>query len=255
MSALKPTYHDIKGKKSHEIVLECGVDEAGVGCLAGPVVSAAVIFPYELDDEYKDCLEFKMLRDSKKLTEKQREKIELFVKEVAIDWKVAFVDNTMIDDINIKEARFLSMRRAIDGLCIIPEFLLIDGNMFPDPEKLKYKTKYKCIIGGDNLYQSIAAASILAKCARDRYMIKLAKEYPNYGWESNKGYGTKAHYLSIKEHGITPFHRESFNLCIKGTNYDSSATSATSATNATSKTKIYNSRNAEKCLIDDSESE
>lgn len=248
MSALKPTYHNIENKKSHEIVLECGVDEAGVGCLAGPVVSAAVIFPYEIEDEYKDCEEYKLLKDSKKLSERQREKVELFVKEVAIDWKVAFVDNIVIDDINIKEARFLSMRRAIDGLCIIPEFLLIDGDVFPHSEKLQNKTEYKCIIGGDNLYQSIAAASILAKCARDRYMIKLSEEYPNYGWDKNKGYGTKGHYLSIKENGITPFHRESFNLSIKGTNYDD--TSSTKNVKTVNKLKKYKI-NTDECLIDD----
>lgn len=219
MSILKSTYNSTYGKKPHEIILECGVDEAGVGCLSGPVVSAAVIFPYEIDEEYRDCEEYKLLKDSKKLTEHQREKIQYFIKEVAIDWNVAFVDNVTVDDINIRNARFLSMRNAIDGLCIVPEFLLIDGDVFPDSNKLKLKTPHKCIIGGDNIYQSIAAASIIAKCARDEYMIGLSKDYPEYGWNTNKGYGTKAHYLALKKHGVTPFHRTSFNLNLQKTNY------------------------------------
>lgn len=242
MSILKPTYHSIKGKSSNEIILECGVDEAGLGSLAGPVVSAAVIFPYEIDDDIKECKEYSLLKDSKKLTQRQRELVRDFITDVAIDYSISFIDNSKVDEMNVRNARFLSMRNAIEGLCITPEFLLIDGDVFPDSEKLKVDIPYKCIVGGDNLYQSIAAASILAKCARDDYMIKLSKQYPNYGWDTNKGYGTKGHYLAIQSHGTTPFHRESFNLCIKKTNH------------------IANKRRRKKvdfnqCLLSDTESE
>lgn len=219
MSILKPTYHLIDGKLSHEIVLECGVDEAGVGSLSGPVVSAAVIFPYEIDPEFKECEEFKLLRDSKKLTEKQRNRVKYFIQEVSLDWNVAFVDNSKVDELNIRNARFLSMRKAVEGLCVIPEFLLIDGDIFPGSNKLKVDIPYKCIVGGDNLYQSIAAASILAKCARDEYMINLSKQYPEYNWHTNKGYGTKQHYLAIQKYGITSFHRNTFNLNVNKTNH------------------------------------
>lgn len=219
MSILKATYHSINGKSPHEIILECGVDEAGVGSLSGPVVSAAVIFPYEMDEQFKDCVEFALLRDSKKLTEKQRNRVKDFIEDVAIDYSVAFVDNLKVDQMNIRNARFLSMRNAISNLCIIPEFLLIDGDVFPHSKKMDIDIDYKCIIGGDNLYQSIAAASILAKCARDEYMINLSKQYPEYGWNTNKGYGTKSHYLAIQKHGKTPFHRETFNLSINKTNH------------------------------------
>jgi len=212
MSILKSTYHLIEGKKPEEIVLECGVDEAGVGSLAGPVVSAAVIFPYDLDKEMKRCEEYSLLKDSKKLSERQRNKVKDFIQDVAIDYNVAFIDNVKIDDMNIRNARFLSMRNAIDGLCIVPEYLLIDGDVFPDSDKLKSNIPYKCIVGGDNLYQSIAAASILAKCARDDYMVELSDKFPEYGWKKNKGYGTKDHYMAIQSHGKTPYHRESFNL-------------------------------------------
>lgn len=219
MSILKATYHSTEGKSPDEVVLECGVDEAGVGSLSGPVVSAAVIFPYEIDDEIKDCAEFALLRDSKKLTQKQRERVKQFIESVAIDYSISFVDNVKIDKMNIRNARFLSMRNAISGMCIVPEFLVIDGDVFPNSEKLEIDIPYKCIVGGDNLYQSIAAASILAKCARDEYMIELSKKYPEYGWNTNKGYGTKSHYLAIQKHGKTPYHRESFNLSIKNTNH------------------------------------
>lgn len=221
MSSLKATYHSIEGKSSSEIILECGVDEAGVGCLAGPVVSAAVIFPYELDKSIKNTEEFALLKDSKKLSERQRERVKSFIESVAIDYSVQFIDNTKIDSMNIRNARFLSMRKAIDSLCIVPEFLLIDGDVFPDSHNLKVDIPYKCIVGGDNLYQSIAAASILAKCARDEYMINLSKKFPEYGWEKNKGYGTKSHYIAIKTYGKTPHHRMSFNLDIDNTGHSS----------------------------------
>lgn len=241
MSILKSTYHSVEGKKPEEIILECGVDEAGVGSLAGPVVSAAVIFPYELDEDLKECEEYSLLKDSKKLTERQRERVRDFIQSVAIDYSVAFIDNLKVDEMNIRNARFLSMRKAIEGLCIVPEYLLIDGDVFPNSDKLNEDIPYKCIIGGDNLYQSIAAASILAKCARDDYMVKLAEQYPEYGWDSNKGYGTKGHYLAIQSHGKTPFHRETFNLSIKNTGHISG-----------SKSK---KPNLDKCLLSDTESD
>jgi ribonuclease HII len=242
MSILKSTYHPVEGKTPDEIILECGADEAGVGCLAGPVVSAAVIWPYELDDEFKDCEEYHLLKDSKKLTEKQRERVKDFIEAIAIDYNVSFVDNIKVDKLNIRNARFLSMRNAIDGLSIVPQYLLIDGDVFPDSDKLNVEIPHKCIVGGDNLYQSIAAASILAKCARDEYMINLSKKYPEYDWESNKGYGTKGHYLAIQKHGKTPYHRESFNLSISKTNH-------------MSKGKTRKVRNLDKCILDDSDSE
>ena len=242
MSILKPTYHSIDNKSSRDIIMECGADEAGVGCLAGPVVSAAVIWPYEIDEEYRECEEYMLLKDSKKLTEKQRERVKDFIEAIAIDFNVSFVNNVQVDKLNIRNARFLSMRNAIDGLSIVPEFLLIDGDVFPDSNKLNKDIPHKCIVGGDNLYQSIAAASILAKCARDEYMIELSKKYPDYNWESNKGYGTKGHYLAIQKHGKTPYHRESFNLNIAKTSH-------------MSKRKSKKANNLDKCILDDSDSE
>ena len=244
MSALKSTYHSIKDKSPDEIVMECGVDEAGVGSLAGPVVSAAVIFPYELDKELKECEEYSLLRDSKKLTERQRERVRDFIMDVAIDYNIEFVNNLKVDSLNIRNARFMSMRGAIEGLCIVPEYLLIDGDIFPDSNKLNINIPHKCIIGGDNLYQSIAAASILAKCAHDDYMIKLSKKYPDYEWEKNKGYGTKGHYLAIHKYGKTPFHRESFNLNIKNTNHIKSLNKKGIKTV---------SKSLDRCIFDDSE--
>ena len=240
MSSLKPTYHSIIGKSPDEIIMECGVDEAGVGSLAGPVVSAAVIFPYDLDEQYQDCEEYCLLRDSKKLTERQRNRVKDFIMDVAIDYNIAFVNNLKVDSMNIRKARFMSMREAIEGLCIVPEYLLIDGDVFPGSNKLKVDIPHTCVIGGDNLYQSIAAASILAKCARDEYMIELSEKYPEYQWEKNKGYGTKTHYLAIQKYGKTPFHRESFNLNIENTNHIKGS-------------RKMVSKNLDKCILDDSE--
>lgn len=180
--------------------LEAGCDEAGRGCLAGPVVAAAVIFPPELP-------EF-LLTDSKQMTEKQRLLAEIFIKENALCWAVGVVSEKEIDRINIANASYLAMHLAIDQLPLKPEILLIDGNRFsPYPGII-----HQCIIKGDSKILSIAAASILAKCERDRMMEQLDTEYPQYGWKKNKGYPTKFHRDAIAHSGISPYHRKSFRL-------------------------------------------
>lgn len=181
-------------------LIEAGCDEAGRGCLAGPVVAAAVILP----KNYKHPV----LTDSKELTAKQREILRKEIISSAISYRVAFVDNLEIDKINILRASIKAMHIAIEGLDKIPEFLLIDGNRFYNFKNIDHKT----IIKGDGLYFSIAAASVLAKTYRDEYMEKLHCEYPQYGWISNKGYPTLYHRTAIMKHGITPYHRKTFNL-------------------------------------------
>ena len=181
-------------------VIEAGCDEAGRGCLAGPVVAAAVILPPNV--------RIKSLDDSKKLTEKQREELEPIIREKAIAFGVGIVDNEEIDQINILNASFLAMHRAIDQLKERPEFLLIDGNRF-NPYK---GIPHECIIKGDGKYRSIAAASVLAKVGRDRMMMEYHEKYPQYDWNSNKGYPTKKHRKAIEIHGATPLHRNSFKL-------------------------------------------
>jgi len=181
-------------------ILEAGCDEAGRGCLAGPVFAAAVI----LDKNKR----IKYLDDSKKLTHKQREELRFEIEEKALAWAVASYTNEQIDQVNILKASFLSMHKAIDGLTIKPAHLIIDGNQFiPYP-----KLTHTCIIKGDAKYQSIAAASILAKTHRDELMLKYHEEFPNYGWNENKGYGTLKHRAGIEEFGITPYHRKTFRL-------------------------------------------
>ena len=180
--------------------IEAGCDEAGRGCLVGPVFAAAVVLP----KGYKND----MLNDSKKLTAKQRQMLRTIIENDALTWAVASVDNNEIDKINILNASFLAMDRAIDMLSIKPELLLIDGNRF----KTHTGIDFQCIVKGDALYESIAAASILAKSYRDDYMEKLHEEYPCYGWKSNKGYPTKKHYAAIAQNGITQYHRRSFTL-------------------------------------------
>lgn len=180
--------------------IEAGCDEAGRGCLAGPVCAAAVILP----KGYENAL----LNDSKKLTAKQRSELRLIIEQEALAWAVAFVDNNEIDKINILNASFWAMNKAIENLSITPDLLLIDGNRF----KTNADIEYKCIIKGDGLYESIAAASVLAKWYRDDYMLKLHEEYPCYDWKSNKGYPTKKHYEAIEANGITIYHRKSFSL-------------------------------------------
>lgn len=181
-------------------LIEAGCDEAGRGCLAGPVVAAAVILP-------KDYTH-KKLNDSKQLTREDRELLRSEIERDAIAWAIAEVTCDEIDVINILNASFKAMHRAIDKLTHKPELLLIDGNRFNPYAAIKHE----CIIKGDSLYLSIAAASVLAKTYRDDYMLKLAQQFPGYGWETNVGYPTLQHREGIRELGITPFHRKSFTL-------------------------------------------
>ncbi|WP_338764851.1 ribonuclease HII [Bernardetia sp. ABR2-2B] len=186
-----------------DFALEAGVDEVGRGCLAGSVVAAAVIFP----KEYKNSF----LNDSKKLSKKDRQELDIEIRENALSFAIAEASPAEIDKINILNASFLAMQRAIMQLNPIPEFLIIDGNRF----KTDLKIPYECIIKGDSKYLSIAAASILAKNYRDDFMVKLAEKFPHYGWETNVGYPTKKHKLAIAEHGLTEFHRKTFNSSLQ----------------------------------------
>lgn len=181
-------------------LLEAGCDEAGRGCLAGPVVAAAVILP----KNYSNGL----LNDSKKLTAKRRYQLRKVIEKEAITFCVAFVDHQEIDKINILNASFLAMHRAVDKLNQKPELLLIDGNRFKPYEGIKHE----CIIKGDGKYMAIAAASILAKTYRDEFMLNLNVKYPGYGWAKNMGYPTKEHRDGIRKLGVTPYHRMSFRL-------------------------------------------
>lgn len=186
-----------------ENLIEAGCDEAGRGCIAGPVVAAAVILPRGTD--------FPEFDDSKKLSEKQREKLRIKVLESATAYGVGIVSAEEIDEINILNASFLAMHRAIDQLKIRPELLLIDGNRF-NPYK---DIKHQCIVGGDAKYQAIAAASILAKTTRDHIMEELDSQYPNYNWKKNKGYPTIEHKNAVAEFGMSPYHRKTFNMSIQ----------------------------------------
>ena len=181
-------------------LIEAGCDEAGRGCLAGPVVAAAVILP----KNFKHTV----LNDSKKLTAKQRALLKDEIINSAIAWNVAFVNNIEIDEMNILRASIKAMHIAIEGLEKKPQFLLIDGNKFYPYKDISHKT----IIKGDGIFFSIAAASVLAKTFRDEYMEKIHFEFPLYGWSKNKGYPTSDHRTAIIEHGITPYHRRSFTL-------------------------------------------
>ena len=188
--------------KSHYYnnLVEAGCDEAGRGCLAGSVYAAAVILP----PDYNNAL----LDDSKKLTEKRRNALRDDIIRDAVAWAVGVVTPEEIDRINILRASFLAMHRALDLLKVRPEAVIVDGNRFTPYRNLPYTT----IVKGDGKYQAIAAASILAKTFRDDYMTRLAREYPHYDWQSNKGYPTKAHREGIRLHGISPYHRKSYNL-------------------------------------------
>lgn len=186
-----------------ENLIEAGCDEAGRGCIAGPVVAAAVILPRWMD--------FPEFDDSKKLTEKQREKLRIKVLENAEAYGIGIVSAEEIDEINILNASFLAMHRAIDQLKIRPELLLIDGNRF----NKYHDIKHQCIVGGDAKYQSIAAASILAKTTRDHIMQDLDSQYPAYNWKQNKGYPTIEHKNAVAEHGMSPYHRKTFNMSIQ----------------------------------------
>lgn len=179
---------------------ECGCDEAGRGCLAGPVVAAAVILPVDFV-----C---PLLNDSKQLTEKQRDTLRPIIEREAIAWAVASVNNNEIDNINILNASILAMHRAIDMLRVEPEYIIVDGNRFKPYGNIPHQT----IVKGDSKYLSIAAASVLAKTHRDEMMVCLDKEFPEYGWKINKAYPTKKHREAIKLHGTTPYHRITFNL-------------------------------------------
>lgn len=179
-------------------LIEAGCDEAGRGCLAGPVVAAAVILPRKISTN--------ALNDSKIISEKQRTYLAEIIKNEALAYAIAEVDNNIIDRINILNASFNAMHMAIDNLKLKPELLMIDGNRFP-----KYKNViHKCIVKGDSIYQNIAAASILAKTHRDSLMEKYHEEYPQYQWNKNKGYPTKNHKIGIVKFGLTPLHRKSF---------------------------------------------
>jgi ribonuclease HII len=178
--------------------LEAGCDEAGRGCLAGPVVAAAVV----LDPEK----EIQGLNDSKKLKASSREELSILIKADALTWAVGVVSPQEIDEINILNASFLAMHRALDQLAFSPEYLLIDGNRFTPYKDLPFA----CVIQGDGRYQNMAAASILAKCYRDELMQGFHEEYPVYGWSKNMGYPTVAHKMAIREHGLTPHHRRTF---------------------------------------------
>lgn len=181
-------------------LIEAGCDEAGRGCLAGSVYAAAVILPKDYDNP--------LLNDSKKLTEKRRKVLRDQIVRDAVSWAVGVVTPEEIDKINILNASFLAMHRALDQLKIRPEAVIVDGNRFNPYRDLPYTT----IVKGDGKYQSIAAASILAKTFRDEYMDSLANEYPYYDWQKNKGYPTKAHREGIRDHGPSPYHRMSYNL-------------------------------------------
>ena len=183
-----------------EGVIEAGCDEAGRGCLAGDVYAAAVILPPDFTNN--------LLNDSKQLHEAQRYQLREIIEREAVAWAVGIVTAEEIDKINILRASILAMHRAVDGLKVRPEHLLIDGNKFNPYPGITHNT----VVKGDATYMSIAAASILAKTYRDDYMLRIAKEYPMYDWQNNKGYPTAKHRVAIKEYGTTPYHRMTFNL-------------------------------------------
>ncbi|MCI5581383.1 MAG: ribonuclease HII [Phocaeicola plebeius] len=184
----------------HKDCIEAGCDEAGRGCLAGSVYAAAVVLPPDFRHE--------QLNDSKQLTERQRYALREVIEREALAWAVGVVTPEEIDRMNILKASFLAMHRAIDQLTVCPQHLLIDGNRFTPYPGLPHTT----VVKGDGKYLSIAAASILAKTYRDEYMNRLAEEYPQYDWRSNKGYPTRKHRAAIAEYGPTPYHRKTFNL-------------------------------------------
>ena len=182
----------------HELI-EAGCDEAGRGCLAGSVFAAAVILPPDFHHP--------LLNDSKQMTERRRNALREIIEREAVAWKVVEVTAERIDQINILNASIEGMNLAIKGLEISPEFIVIDGNRF----HTDLTTPWRTIVKGDGKYANIAAASVLAKTHRDEYMMRLAEEFPMYGWQQNKGYPTRQHRLAIREHGLTPYHRLTFN--------------------------------------------
>jgi len=192
----------------YEGKIEAGCDEAGRGCLAGSVYAAAVIFPEDYQNEE--------LNDSKQLTDKRRKQLREIIERDAVAWAVGIVTPQEIDKINILNASILAMHRALDQLKVRPEAIIVDGNRFkpyrPVVDGFAVNVPHTAIVKGDGKYLSIAAASILAKTYRDDYMDELAKEYPQYDWLSNKGYPTKKHREAIRQFGITPYHRKTFNM-------------------------------------------
>lgn len=178
---------------------EAGCDEAGRGCLAGPVFAAAVILPPDFHDP--------LLNDSKQMTERNRDKLRLIIEREAVAWAVESVSAERIDEINILNASFEGMSLAVSRLDPVPEFLVIDGNRF----RTSLNIPWQCIVKGDGKYADIAAASVLAKTHRDEYMRRIAEEYPQYGWSKNKGYPTREHRLAIRQYGLTPHHRLTLN--------------------------------------------
>ena len=180
-------------------LLEAGCDEAGRGCLAGSVFAAAVILPPDFHHP--------LLNDSKQMTERQRDKLRPIIEQEAIAWAVAEITAQRIDEINILKASIEGMNVAVANLKVAPQFLAIDGNRFTSHAGLPFE----CVVKGDGKYANIAAASVLAKTHRDEYMMRLHAEYPHYGWDSNKGYPTKQHRLAIRQYGLTPYHRLTFN--------------------------------------------
>lgn len=187
-------------KRYNSKILVCGIDEAGRGALSGPVTISSVILPKNYYNPE--------IKDSKKLSHLKRKKLFDEIKNVALDYVIVDVDNNKIDNVNILNATFFGMNKSIKKLNLSADIYLIDGNKF----QTKMKLNYKCIIGGDNLYQSIAAASILSKVHRDKYMAKIGKRYPQFDWVNNKGYGTKKHIDSIKKYGYTKYHRNTFKI-------------------------------------------
>tara|TARA_R110002073_G_scaffold57030_1_gene145238 strand:- start:1849 stop:2448 length:600 start_codon:yes stop_codon:yes gene_type:complete len=181
-------------------ILEAGTDEAGRGCLCGPVVAAAVILPTDFTHPF--------LNDSKQLTEKQRKILKPIIEQKAIAFGVSFVDEKEVDKMNVLQASITGMKRSIERLEIQPEFIIVDGNKFKTYKDIPHKT----IVKGDAKYLSIAAASVLAKTYRDEFMEKLHQEFPMYNWKQNKGYPTKQHRNAIREFGITSYHRKTFRL-------------------------------------------
>lgn len=180
--------------------LECGTDEAGRGCLAGPVTAAAILLPKEFENS--------LLNDSKQLSEKNRDYLKPLIESEALSFGFAHVFQEEIDTINILNASILAMHKSIEKLSVNPEFIIVDGNKFKPFKNIPYKT----IVKGDSKYLSIAAASILAKTFRDAYMVRIHEEFPMYNWKQNKGYPTKEHRAAIKKYGITKYHRKSFRL-------------------------------------------
>ena len=181
-------------------ILECGCDEVGRGCIAGPVFAAAVILPYNYQNEE--------INDSKQLSAAKRNQMRTIIERDALAWAVGQVSEKEIDKINILQASFLAMTRAVEQLALKPQLLLIDGNRFVNRTDIPYKT----VVKGDATYLSIAAASILAKCYRDELMDRLHEEYPMYGWKDNKGYPTPYHQEAVLKYGNSPYHRRSFQL-------------------------------------------